>query len=124
MNTDFPSSQALVYNGSFVVHVSLFCPQCITVSEKGSLVVIVINIIVSNVNIIDGVVDVVAVFVITVVVVVTPVSIVIITSMLVHIQGENFHLFGAPLLGLAKSTLLFLVSLLLSLLSQSLLVFF
>ena len=62
-----------------------FCLQCTTVSEKGSLVVIVINIIVNNINIIiDGVVVVVEVFVVTVVVVVIPVSIVIITIMLVR----------------------------------------
>lgn len=82
MNTDFLSNRALACNGGFEVHVSGFCLQCITLSEKGSLIV-VINIIVSNIIIFYGVVVVVK-FVVTIAVIIT-VSIVIIISTLVHL---------------------------------------
>ena len=44
INTEFISNQAFACNGGFEVHVSVFCQQCITESEKGYLIVIVINI--------------------------------------------------------------------------------
>ena len=50
MNMDSLSNQAFTFNGVFVVHVSVFCLQCITVSEKESLIVNVItfNVIVNS----------------------------------------------------------------------------
>ena len=105
MNTDFLSNQALAYNSCFVVHVSLFGLQCITANEKGSLIVIVINIIIDG-----GVVVVIEVFVIVVVVFIIPVSTDIITSISVHLQGENLHPFVAPLLGLAKSITIIIIN--------------
>ena len=96
-----------------MVHVSLFCLQCITVTEKGSLIVIVINVIVSNI-ILDGGIVFVEVFVIIDVVLIIIVRTVIITSTLVHIQVENLHLFGAPLLGLAKSTFFLILIIIIS----------
>lgn len=50
INTDFLSNQAFACNVGFEVHVSVFCLQCITVSAKGSLIVIVINIIITLVD--------------------------------------------------------------------------
>ena len=57
INTELLSNQAFACNGGFEVHVSVFGQQCITESEKGYLIVIVINITVSSIiSIVDGVV--------------------------------------------------------------------
>ena len=75
INTEFLSNQALACNGGFEIHDSVFCQQCTTVSEKGYLIVLVINIIVSNIiSIVDGAVVVVEFLVDIIVVVIITVS--------------------------------------------------